>query len=291
MTKFRPCIDLHQGQVKQIVGSTLSSGGSSDNTATTTQHTTTTTTIVTNFSTNQPAADYAALYQHSGLTGGHVILLDSGGACQTAARAAVAQYPGGLQIGGGVDETNCQAWLRDGASHVIITSAVFRNGQVDWERLQRIVALIGKEHLVLDLSCRRKPTEDGTITDSSTSCCTSGSDYYYVVTDKWQQFTEYAVTRENLHILAAYCDEFLVHGVDVEGKQCGILQDLVELLGEHSPVPVTYAGGVRSLDDLELVHRLGKGKVDVTVGSALDIFGGSLAYDEVVEWHKSMVGL
>jgi phosphoribosylformimino-5-aminoimidazole carboxamide ribotide isomerase len=106
------------------------------------------------------------------------------------------------------------------------------------------------------------------------------------VTNKWQSFTDYQVTPANLKELASYCDEFLVHGVDVEGKQCGILEDLVVLLGEHSPIPVTYAGGVRSIDDLELVKKLGNDRVDATVGSALDVFGGQLKYCDVVAWHN-----
>ena len=261
MTKFRPCIDLHQGQVKQIVGSTLTTAQNDDDKN-----------LATNFSTNKPSQEFAALYQKDALTGGHVIMLGPGN--REAAIAALKAYPGRLQVGGGINETNCQEWLDHGASHVIITSAVFSKGQIDLERLKLIVAKIGKEKLVLDLSCRRK---EGSA---------DNDDKYYVVTDKWQKYTEYAVTPESLQSLAQYCDEFLVHGVDVEGKQCGILEDLVVLLGEHSPVPVTYAGGVRSVEDLDLLHRLGKGKVDVTVGSALDIFGGELAYDEVVAWHK-----
>lgn len=187
------------------------------------------------------------------------------------AQAALQAYPNGLQVGGGINDTNAQEWLDYGASHVIVTSFVFREGTIDLERLQNLVNVVGGKHrLVLDLSCRKK-TEDGP---------------YYVVTDRWQNFTDYPVTAETLQFLSRYCDEFLVHGVEVEGKQCGILEDLVVLLGDSSPIVVTYAGGVRSLEDMELVKKLGKGKVDLTIGSALDCFGGKLCYESVVAWHK-----
>lgn len=187
------------------------------------------------------------------------------------AQAALQAYPNGLQVGGGINDTNAQEWLDYGASHVIVTSFVFREGTIDLERLQNLVNVVGGKHrLVLDLSCRKK-TEDGP---------------YYVVTDRWQNFTDYPVTAETLQFLSRYCDEFLVHGVEVEGKQCGILEDLVVLLGDSSPIAVTYAGGVRSLEDMELVKKLGKGKVDLTIGSALDCFGGKLCYESVVAWHK-----
>lgn len=267
MTKFRPCIDLHQGQVKQIVGSTLTDQASSADD----DHQP----LETNFSTSKPSSEFAKLYQKDELQGGHVIMLGPGN--QEAAERALATYPNMLQVGGGINENNCREWIDKGASHVIITSAVFRDGQIDLQRLKKIVGLVGKERLVLDLSCRRKPDN---VDDRN----------YYVVTDKWQKFTDFPVTSQTLRDLANYCDEFLVHGVDVEGKQCGILEDLVVLLGEHTPIPVTYAGGVRSLEDLDLVDKLGRGKVDVTVGSALDIFGGSLPYDQVVHWHKSKNG-
>lgn len=288
--KFRPCIDLHDGCVKQIVGSTLK-------TMTTTTDTTSNSSaddkkledgsgdddgLTTNFSTTKPAREFAQLYQHDGLLGGHVIMLGSGRTNVEAATQALAAWPGHLQIGGGINEMNAKAWLDKGASHVIVTSAVFSNGQVDWKRLEAIVEAVGgKERLVLDLSCRKRPPslQNNDQDDDD-------DDPYYVVTDKWQNFTNVPVTSETLQKLSTYCDEFLVHGVDVEGKQCGILQDLVTLLGMHSPIPVTYAGGVRSLDDLDWVERVGHGKVDCTVGSALDIFGGTLAYDAVVEWHK-----
>ena len=258
MVKFRPCIDLHKGQVKQIVGSTLSDQKDDGN-------------LSTNFETDRPAADYAKMYQRDRLLGGHVIMLGPGN--EEAAKSAVQAYPGGLQVGGGIDEANAKKWLDFGASHVIVTSYIFSDGQLHMERLQKLVDVCGGKHrLVLDLSCRRKPED--------------AQGDYYVVTNKWQSFTDFTVTPENLQSLANYCDEFLVHGVDVEGKQCGILEDLVKLLGEHSPIPVTYAGGVRSIEDMELLRRLGNGKVDVTVGSALDCFGGKLKYDDVLNWHN-----
>jgi phosphoribosylformimino-5-aminoimidazole carboxamide ribotide isomerase len=262
--KFRPCIDLHHGQVKQIVGSTLTDDTNS--------------TLDTNFETDRPAADYAKMYEKDRLTGGHVIML--GGGNEEAARNALKAYPQGLQVGGGINDANAVEWLEAGASHVIVTSHVFSNEQIHMERLKRLVEICGKDRLVLDLSCRRKTTVTAGDTDN----------HFYVVTNRWQSFTDYRVTAENLRELATYCDEFLVHGVDVEGKQCGILEDLVVLLGEHSPIPVTYAGGVRSLDDLELVKRLGNDKVDATVGSALDCFGGQLKYDDVVAWHHQQNG-
>jgi len=195
-----------------------------------------------------------------------------------AAKAALAAYPRGLQIGGGITIDNCQKWLSYGASHVIVTSYVFANGAINWDRLHALVKLIGKERLVLDLSCRRKPTTTGGDANEPGP--------YYVVTDRWQTFTDVEVNDETLLKLGDYCDEFLVHGVENEGKRCGILEDLVELLGQHSPVPVTYAGGVRGLDDLDRVKELGKGRVDLTIGSALDCFGGDIKYHDVVAWHR-----
>jgi phosphoribosylformimino-5-aminoimidazole carboxamide ribotide isomerase len=267
--KFRPCIDLHHGQVKQIVGSTLTD----DIDATKEQPAS----LNTNFATDRPASDYAKMYQQDKLLGGHVIMLGPGN--EAAAKSALATYPGGLQVGGGINDTNAKEWLDAGASHVIVTSHVFSNGEIHLERLRQLVEICGgKQRLVLDLSCRKNPSKknDDDYNDD---------DAYYVVTNRWQTFTDYKVTPENLKELAQYCDEFLVHGVDVEGKQCGILEDLVKLLGEHSPIPVTYAGGVRSLEDMELVKRLGNNRVDATIGSALDCFGGSLKYEDVVSWH------
>jgi len=257
--KFRPCIDLHNGQVKQIVGSTLT-----DATTTTDD---TNTAVQENFVTETPSSDYAKRYQQDQLLGGHVIKLGPGN--DEAALSALKAYPDGLQIGGGINDTNAQYWLNAGASHVIVTSHVFKNGMVDYEKLRTLVSIVGKERLVLDLSCRKR----------------SVSKEYYVVTDRWQTYTDVAVTEQTLQELGSYCDEFLIHGVDVEGKQCGILQDLVVLLGKYSPVPVTYAGGVRSIEDCDLIRQIGNNRVDVTIGSALDCFGGTLSYKEVVAWH------
>ena len=262
--KFRPCIDLHDGQVKQIVGSTLTDDKQNA------LHCTSSAVSQENFVTDTPASHYASMYQRDKLTGGHVIMLGSGNV--DAARSALHAYPGGLQIGGGITCENAQEWISEGASHVIVTSHVFHNGQVDWERLTQLVSLIGKEKLVLDLSCRRRLGDDST-------------GPYYVVTDRWQTYTDVQVNEETLLKLGQYCCEFLVHGVENEGKRCGILEDLVELLGKYSPVPVTYAGGVRGIEDLDRVKVLGNGKVDLTIGSALDCFGGDIKYDDVVAWH------
>ena len=252
--KFRPCIDLHQGKVKQIVGSTLSDDPGQG--------------PVTNFEATKPSQDFAAMYQRDGLPGGHVIMLGPGN--EEAAKAALRAYPGGLQIGGGITPANAGGYLEAGASHVIVTSYVFREGRLDAERLDELVRAVGKERLVLDLSCRRR--EPG--------------GPFYVVTDRWQKFTSLALSAETLSQLAEHCVEFLVHAVDVEGKQSGIEEDLVKALGEWSTIPVTYAGGARSIDDLELVSQLGGGRVDLAIGSALDVFGGALKYDAVVAWDR-----
>ena len=238
--------------MKQIVGGTL--GGDPGR-------------LQTNYVSDRPAAWYAELYQRDGLQGGHVIMLGPGN--ETAARAALQAYPGGLQIGGGVNLDNARGWLEAGASHVIVTSWVFRDGQMDLERLSQLVEAIGKPRLVLDLSCRRR-----------------GQDYF-VVTDRWQKFTDLAISRESLEKLAAWCAEFLIHAVDVEGQCCGIDQELVSNLGLWSPIPTTYAGGASSLGDLETVTQLGQGRIDLTIGSALDIFGGSrVRYDDVVAFNR-----
>lgn len=247
---FRPCIDLHEGKVKQIVGGTLGDSG-----------------LRTNFVSEKSAAWFAELYQRDALTGGHVIMLGSGN--ESAARSALAAFPGGMHIGGGVNAQNARDWLEAGASHVIVTSWVFRAGRVDWERLGELSKTIGKDRLVLDLSCRKR-----------------GGDYF-VVTDRWQKFTELVVNAETLKRFSDYCAEFLIHAVDVEGLCLGIDRELVEKLGRWSPLPMTYAGGANSLADLEAVTQLGQGKVDLTIGSALDIFGGTgVKYYDCVKFNR-----
>ena len=247
--RFRPCIDLHRGVVKQLVGSTLRDGDEQS--------------LVTNFEATHPAAHYAALYRRDGLTGGHVIMLGPGN--EEAAASAVATYPGGLQIGGGIRPDNALRWLREGAAKVIVTSYVFAQGAVHWERLAEMARTVGCERLVLDLSCRRIGAG------------------YRVMTDRWQRTTDVLVAADGLGRLARYCSEFLVHAVDMEGLQQGVDEQLVALLARHSPLPTTYAGGVHSSADVRTVQQLGDGRVDVTVGSALDIFGGSgLRYRDLV---------
>jgi len=248
---FRPCIDLHEGKVKQIVGSTL---GAAEG-------------LSANFVSDRPASWYAALYRKDDLKGGHVIMLGAGN--ESEARDALGTYPGGLQIGGSITAENAGGWLNHGASHVIVTSWVFRDGHVDLDRLRAIVRAVGKERLVLDLSCRRK--DNG----------------YFVVTDRWTRFTDMTITPENLNKLAPMCAEFLIHAVDVEGLCRGIDKELVLTLAKMSPIPTTYAGGANSLQDLEDVDRLSEGKIDLTIGSALDIFGGTgVRYQDVVAFNR-----
>jgi phosphoribosylformimino-5-aminoimidazole carboxamide ribotide isomerase len=249
VTQFRPCIDLHQGQVKQIVGGSLNDQGAT-----------------TNFVSAYDAAYYARLYRKHNLTGGHVIALGPGNKEQ--ALLALQAWPDGLQFGGGVNRENAAEFLQAGASHVIVTSYLFENGRFSWERLEQIKAETGTQRLVLDLSCRR--TASG----------------WNIATDRWQTVTETVIDLPTLRELEQHCAEFLIHAADVEGLQAGIDQDLVTLLGEISTIPVTYAGGARSLEDLQQVSQLSAGKVDLTIGSALDIFGGNgVTLDACIEWN------
>ena len=253
--RFRPCIDIHNGRVKQIVGGSLTDLGDR---------------AQENFVSEKDGAWYADLYRAHGLSGGHVILLNAKDspyyeATRNQALSALREWPGGLMIGGGISADNAGAFLEAGASHVIVTSWVFREGHILYDRIRTLRETVGKEHLVLDLSCRKR---DGK---------------YFVVTDRWQKFTEEEVTAELLSRLQDSCDEFLIHAVDVEGKAKGIEEALVELLADACGIPATYAGGVGSYEDVRKLRDLGKGKVDVTIGSALDLFGGPLEFRKVQE--------
>lgn len=251
---FRPCIDIHNGKVKQIVGGSLLDAGYQ---------------AKENFVAKQDASFYARLYKESKIKGGHIILLNKAGTPYykedvEQAKMALSEYPGGLQIGGGITVENAKDFLSMGASHVIVTSYVFRDGRIDYERLKNLIHIVGKEHLVLDLSCRKK------------------NDQYYIVTDRWQIFTKEIVSKDTIERLQDYADEFLIHAVDVEGQTNGVEEVLVSMLGEYASIPITYAGGVGSYEDIEIIRRLGKDRLNVTIGSALDIFGGSLDYEKVI---------
>ena len=251
MTQFRPCIDLHQGKVKQIVGGSLNDEGAD-----------------TNYVSPYDAAYYAERYRDHNLQGGHVIALGPGN--KEEALKALAAWPQGLQFGGGVNRENAAEFLEAGASHVIVTSYLFEGGQLSSDRLEQIKRETGTEHLVLDLSCRR--------TDAG----------WNIATDRWQTITETTIDKATLTELAGHCSEFLIHAADVEGLQAGIDQELVKFLGDIASIPVTYAGGARSLEDLKLVHELSNGKVDLTIGSALDIFGGNgVTLNECIEWNQT----
>ena len=253
MTLFRPCIDLHDGRVKQIVGGTLIDNGAGPR---------------TNFVASEGAAHFAAMYRRDRLAGGHLIKLGPGN--DDAARSALAAWPGGLQVGGGITDANALSWLEAGAGAVIVTSWLFPDARFAPERLAALSALVGRQRLVIDLSCRRR------------------GDGWLVAIDRWQRLTGFAVDEANLARLAGSCAEFLIHAADVEGLCGGIDEELVERLGRWSPIPVTYAGGARSLADLELVERRSQGRVDVTIGSALDLFGGSgVAYADCVAWNRA----
>ena len=252
---FRPCIDLHDGRVKQIVGGSIDDSQPDS--------------LRTNYVSDKPPAWFAQLYRRDNLSGGHVIKLGQGN--DDAAREALAAWPGGLQIGGGVTMDNAAEWIDAGASHVIVTSCLFREEQLDEDRIKRLGQAVGQSRLVIDLSCRRR------------------GDDYFVVTDRWQTFTQLRVDADTLSQLAEHCDEFLIHGVDVEGLGQGIDKTLVRLIAKYSPIAATYAGGARSMNDLQLVTDLGGGRVHLTIGSALDILGGDgLRYKDAVAFNRKL---
>jgi len=252
---FKPCIDLHEGQVKQIVGGTLNVESTS---------------LKTNFIASHPAQYYAELYKKNNLTGGHVIMLGKGN--ELAAKSALAVWHHGLQVGGGINDQNASSWLEAGASKIIVTSYLFPDGAVSLERLQKLSLLVGKDRLVVDVSCRKLGSS------------------WFVAMDKWQRITKTEVTKESLDLLSQYCSEFLIHAADVEGLCQGIDEDLVRKLGEWVTIPTTYAGGARALEDVQMVDRLSNGKVDLTYGSSLDIFGGSLVrFDDLVAYNTTVL--
>ena len=247
--EFRPCIDLHDGKVKQIVGSTLGYENRE---------------VIENFTSEHDSSYYAELFQQNKLTGGHVIMLGAGN--EEAAIRALQAYPNGLQIGGGITADNAQKYINAGASHVIVTSYIFHDGMLDMARLQKLIASVGKEKLVIDLSCRAREGK------------------WYVVTDKWTKFSDFEVNSESIQEIEQYCDELLIHAVDVEGKRSGMQEELVRDLAKWTTIPTTYAGGVRSLEDLQKFEQIANGKLHVTIGSALSIFGGDLEFQTVVEY-------
>ena len=253
--KFRPCIDIHNGKVKQIVGGSLVDAGNQ---------------ATENFVAQQTAAHFARLYQIKKLAGGHIILLNPVSSefyeqSKQQAMEALKVYPGGLQIGGGITPENAGEYLKAGASHVIVTSYVFKGGKLHYERLKEMEQAVSKKHLVLDLSCRKR---DGG---------------YYIVTDRWQNYTDVMLNEQTIAELSSHCDEFLVHAVDVEGKANGIEEEVALMLGKYCDIPATYAGGVHSYEDLASLKKLGMGKVDVTIGSALDLFGGTMSFEKVIK--------
>lgn len=247
--KFRPCIDLHGGKVKQIVGGTYNESGAKEN-----------------FVSEKSSDYYANLYKQSGLTGGHLISIGKGN--QEEIKKALTAYPKGLQVGGGVNLDNALDYIELGATHVIVTSFIFSDGQFKFDNLKAISALVGKSRLVVDLSCRKKNGK------------------YYVVTDRWEKFTEFELNQDNIDLLVHYCDEFLIHAVDVEGQCNGINEEIVKLMSDLVSIPCTYAGGIHSIEDIKLIDSIGHGKIDFTVGSAVDVFDGHLNYEELATTYK-----
>ena len=247
---FRPCIDLHEGKVKQIVGGTLNDSGA-----------------VENFVSEKSPSWYAARFAKDSLRGGHMIKLGPGN--DEAAREALATWPGGLQIGGAISCDNAIAWLEAGASGVIVTSWLFDSqGKFLEDRASLLADKIGTEKIIIDLSCRQVGAG------------------WTVAMIRWQTLTEMEVNLETIGYLSKYCGEFLIHAADVEGQCAGVDVPLVNLLGQWTGCPITYAGGVRGLDDLNLINEASEGRLDATVGSSLDLFGGTgVSYESLLNWN------
>lgn len=256
--RFRPCIDIHNGKVKQIVGSSLRDEGD---------------VAVENFISERGAASFAAQFRDDGLSGGHVVVLNQMysphyAASRAQALEALREFPGGFQYGGGVTADNAPYWLNAGASHVIVTSYVFRDGRISYEHLRKLENAVGKKRIVLDLSCAKR----------------DDSDVYYIMTDRWQKYADTPLNAELMERLSSHCDEFLIHAIANEGRGEGIDEELVSMFSEFCNCPITYAGGVRNLGDLEELYAIGDGRVDFTVGSGLDLYGGSFSYKEILEF-------
>ena len=254
--RFRPCIDIHNGKIKQIVGGSLLDQGDF---------------ATENFVSEKDGTFYGKLYKENHLNGGHIIMLNARDSKyyeedKVQALKALKAFEGGLQIGGGITDENAKEFIESGASHVIVTSFVFAGGKVHYDRLDALKEQVGREHLVLDLSCRKR------------------DDKYYITTDRWQKFTEEELTIELLHKLESWCDEYLIHGVDVEGKASGTEEELVRMLAAWNGLPITYAGGIGSMEDLREFARISGEKLDYTIGSALDLFGGTMSYEKVKEF-------
>jgi len=250
--KFRPCIDIHNGKVKQIVGSSLSDSGKG---------------LLENYVSSQNASFYANLFKKFNLCGGHIIKLDKGEDTNNEAINALQTWPGCMQIGGGITDSNCKYYLDSGASHVIVTSFVFNNGIIDYENLRTISEACGKSNLVLDLSCK--------LVDGD----------YHIATERWQNISKEYITPSLLYDLSFYCDEYLIHDVSVEGMKNSIDTDLISIL-TASPIPVTYAGGISCYEDIDKLSKYGEDSIDFTIGSSLDIFGGNISFEEIaIRYH------
>ena len=248
---FRPCIDIHDGKVKQIVGSSLTDKSAKEN-----------------FISDKDSAYFANLYKDNNLYGGHVIILNKAGtpeyeASKNEAIKAFAAFPGGLQIGGGINEKNASEFIETGASHVIVTSYLFEDNKLSFGRMKLLKDAVGKDRVVFDLSCKKV------------------EDKYFVTTNRWQTITETEMNVDLLCKLEEYCDEYLIHAVDVEGKCNGPELDIIKGLSNYNGNKVTYAGGIRSYEDIEAINRISNERIDFTIGSALDIFGGKLEFDKV----------
>ena len=253
--KFRPCIDIHNGKVKQIVGSSLTDDSAKEN-----------------FISDKDSSYFASLYKENGLYGGHVIILNKAGtkeyeASKEEAFKAFKTFPEGLQVGGGINDKNASEFLKAGASHVIVTSFLFEDGKLSERRMKSLKDAVSKEKIVFDLSCKKV------------------EDKYFVTTDRWQTVTKTEMNVETLKKLEEYCDEYLIHAVDVEGKCNGPETDIIKELSKYDGNKVTYAGGIRSTDDVEAIKEASDGKIDFTIGSALDIFGGNLKFEEVAVYN------